>query len=165
MNTDNEVANIRREERRKVFWAMNSLPWILLTLVLLSIVLYPKLSKLQIIAIPTVPIVPIVTNVLNTGIASVVVITNTVIPRGYEKVEHIDREYPFTVADMQLAKDINLDIEEELTKGMIDVVEANFVGKLDKDSKDMKKKIESDLRLMSKNLFDGFETWNKSKRR
>lgn len=76
-----------------------------------------------------------------------------------------NREVPFSLEDYALAKNISINIEAEVLKASLATVEANFVGKTRNDERILKKKIESDLIVAVKNVFDGFETYSKENRR
>lgn len=72
-----------------------------------------------------------------------------------------DREYPFTVNNYSLAKTINLNIEEELSKVVITTIEAHFLSKKTVEDEAFKKELQKDLIMQIQKFFDGFETINK----
>lgn len=71
------------------------------------------------------------------------------------------REYPFTVANWELSQEINLNIEEEITKIVISTVQAHFIAKRTADDQAFKKDLQIDLSKQIRKFFDGFETLNK----
>jgi len=71
-------------------------------------------------------------------------------------VDRNTREYPFMIGDMSIARDIGLDIEKELIRGINQVVEANTIGRNDE-----RKKWEKELGKVVKNMFDGIETYKR----
>ena len=72
----------------------------------------------------------------------------------------VEREYPFMIGDMSIARSIGLDLEKELIKGIRQVVEADTLGR----SSEERKKLIGDLEKVIRGLFDGIETYKKGMR-
>ena len=199
-------------ERRKVFHAMHSLPWILLAVVLAGIAFYfYRQSNQPLNVAPSLPLN--ITEIITTNIVKIIEVTNTIpremvipeydpvlefqveavsnkhaewvvnvrgetsfkwlevieptnpVPRNVHGISIYDREYPFTLYNLDAARDINLDIEAEIVKIVVANVEAEFIGRNNKDDIELKKKLQKNMSESIKRLFDGFETFNKENSR
>lgn len=204
MRTETNVNSSLKDERRKLFHAMNALPWILLCVVLslISVYFYSQ-STHTLNAVETVE--PVADSLaLNTEeiqpreisreISSIDPILEfkieavsnkhaewSVNVRGETTFRWLDhtniiaktthgmsapeREYKFTVGNLEIAKEINLDIEKEINR-IIDLnIEASFFGLEDKKYQALKDTLKDNIGLSIKKIFDGFETFNKENAR
>jgi len=107
----------------------------------------------------------IITNVVTNVVMNVITNVVTNIEPTVKSIHGIPlppaREYPFTVSNWELSREINLNIEEEITKIVISTVQAHFIAKRSVDDQDFKKNLQIDLARQIERFFDGFETLNK----
>jgi len=196
MNTDAEVEAIKRIERKKVFWVLNTLPWVLVSITFSIIVFLIYLVAKYVPNTPPFSNTKIMTsnvveNIDNRLEFEIEAVSNkmgewSIDSRGNRSfhwlnkvdkieirdiqytnnvIEVVGREYPFTVRDMQLAKDINLDIEKQMVNNCLDVLDDDFAGQTSNESKELKKRLAIDLTKGIKRVFDGFESWNRENRK
>lgn len=205
---ENSIETELRKERRKVFWKLYSLPWILLTLALIStcailshLLMKPKepkaialnsgmltiaerdeaiarskeawekdvkealnvkLSELRVreAEIGAKAILGFQVEAVSNRVAKWEISINgerSFIWRTNLVEMGVEREYPFMIGDMSIARSIGLDLEKELIKGIRQVVEADTLGR----SSEERKKLLGDLEKAVRNLFDGIETYKR----
>jgi hypothetical protein len=83
----------------------------------------------------------------------------------YHGVDLPNRQNPFTLSNFQLSQDINLDIEREIDKIVVDCIEVSFFDRPNKQDQDLKSRLQKSVVKQISRLFDGFETLNKNNTR
>lgn len=73
------------------------------------------------------------------------------------------RKMPFTLDDVSVARNLNINLELEISKAVVASIEANFVGMNAKGDQALKRKVQNDCVRIIKEIFDGFETYNKGR--
>lgn len=76
-----------------------------------------------------------------------------------------DRNYPFTVSNWELSKEINLNIEQEIIKIITSTIQAHFISRRTIADQDFKNNLQMDILRQIQTFFDGFETLNREKAR
>jgi len=213
MQTDTNVGTLLKAERRKVFHAMHTLPWLLLAIVLAVIGyhFYREANLPLNVTSMSAPSLPLnITEVITTNVVEVVEtipkgftlepvqtvhdfkveavsnkhaewivningetafkwlepITNDIPkPKTIHGISRFDREFPFTLANLDAAAEINLDIEEEIMRIILVNLESEFIGRNSKEDIELKKKLQKNIIESIKKIFDGWETFNKENAR
>ena len=183
MKTEYTVEKTIQTERRKLFWRLYSLPWIItVILILIGSLLFIRISqkisiKQQTIARTTglndgKQIIRI--EAVNQGYGAWIVDKESVVkfnwnteisrkfhlsPKGIES----EREYPFTYEDYKFSKKIGLDLETMLIESCREVIDTVFEHSRNMTQSEFEYKLKNEIEKVIRGHFDGFKTYKRIK--
>jgi len=183
MKTDSTVEKTIQTERRRLFWRLYSLPWIITVICLLLIVLGSLLfikdsQKTSIEQQESARAMGMYEGKQNIRIEAIdqgygkwIVDREGLVKFNWsDKIDNkefdlppkgMEREYSFTHEDYKLSKDIGLDLELMLIKSCQEVIDTVVEHSRNMTQNQFEKQLKVEIEKIIRRSFDGFETYKR----
>ncbi len=167
MKTEEKTEEIIKKERRKIFFKLNVLPWIIITIMILStnIYFYSKYKAAEAILIEAIQ-----KNIAQWRISEnkKIIFSWNETPQNEitkELKQNEKREYVYTLEDDQLAKKIGIKIETDLSKKINFIIHMWFQKNLPGYEQSNIQNLQEEINKNIIQSFEGFRTYNETKNR